>query len=350
MTKMKAFIVEDDAEFVSVVSDIFDVLGHDYDVAECSEEARQMVLSGKYDYYIVDLEIPLVPGKTPRIQNGEHVIEMIDKHNGPTGPPILVVTGHGQDTCELAARAMRLGAVGYITKPLSTSGQTLDQAILDALKRHEEQKMSFRQSERHNQAEIHGEFCGGQLVLEDDEVLLDGVTVSCDNGYRYSITILEILSEKSETGHYLTRTGKELAERIDHLLTSKSIWSSISNLRKRIVERLQVHRKIKCGTDDVIEQTSQGYRLRDWINVVDRQSCRSLGQQQPSGDPKLSSRQRWILAQLSEGVRLRRADVERQFRISGRTAKRELGGLCTQGRIIFVRRAKPGYYRPCDHS
>jgi len=63
-----------------------------------------------------------------------------------------------------------------------------------------------------------------------------------------------------------------------------------------------------------------------------------------------AKRQQWILTQLGERGRIRRRDVQQRFRISERTAKRDLGVLVKAKQIEYVCRAKPGYYRLCGHS
>ena len=57
-----------------------------------------------------------------------------------------------------------------------------------------------------------------------------------------------------------------------------------------------------------------------------------------------SSRQRWILAQFGEGVKLTRAMVEERFAVGAKQAKRELAGLSAMGLIEFERKARPGWY------
>jgi predicted ArsR family transcriptional regulator len=60
---------------------------------------------------------------------------------------------------------------------------------------------------------------------------------------------------------------------------------------------------------------------------------------------KLGERQQWILAQLADGVRLTRWQVKKQFDISRRTAKRELGELVRADMVEFDCQERPGHYR-----
>jgi len=55
-------------------------------------------------------------------------------------------------------------------------------------------------------------------------------------------------------------------------------------------------------------------------------------------------RQAWIIGRLRAVGRLSRADVETEFGIGARQAKRLLSELTGQGRVRFVRRPHPGHY------
>ena len=59
----------------------------------------------------------------------------------------------------------------------------------------------------------------------------------------------------------------------------------------------------------------------------------------------LNERQRWIVSELTRGVRTRRLDVEKRFDVKARTVKRDLKNLIQMRLIEFVRQPKPGYYR-----
>jgi len=59
----------------------------------------------------------------------------------------------------------------------------------------------------------------------------------------------------------------------------------------------------------------------------------------------LNERQRWLLHELAKGLQLQRGDVERQFDVCARTAKRGLAILTELLLISFVRQPPPGHYR-----
>jgi predicted ArsR family transcriptional regulator len=59
----------------------------------------------------------------------------------------------------------------------------------------------------------------------------------------------------------------------------------------------------------------------------------------------LNERQHWALDQLRGGAKLERGQVEKQFRIVPKTAKRDLSDLVKRGLVEFVRTPRPGFYR-----
>ena len=66
-----------------------------------------------------------------------------------------------------------------------------------------------------------------------------------------------------------------------------------------------------------------------------------------SAKPKLTlnDKQRLAMARLAEKGTLTRREVEQEFDISDRTAKRVLGELSDAGLIEFDRTTHPGFYR-----
>lgn len=63
-----------------------------------------------------------------------------------------------------------------------------------------------------------------------------------------------------------------------------------------------------------------------------------------AGSPAFNERQIWALGQIRSGVRFTRKMIEKEFGVTGKTAKRDLGPLIDQGTVVFVRKSKPGHY------
>lgn len=69
-----------------------------------------------------------------------------------------------------------------------------------------------------------------------------------------------------------------------------------------------------------------------------------------AGGPGTSDRRSWIIERLRAVGRLSRADVETEFGIGAKQAKRLLSELTGQGRIQLVRKPHPGHYELAEAS
>jgi len=189
-------------------------------------------------------------------------------------------------------------------------------------------------------------FSGGELVFHRSHVQLCGVMIITDAGFGQSMKLLEELRKKLPDGQFMPRRGEDLAAAVDADNGISTITSCMFHLRRNITARLLERRNIRCEKFDVIDHNEQGYFLRNWITVRSAEVEDADGDQPASSaNADLNSRQRWVLGQLSQGVRLRRSMLDKQFSISPKTAKRDLKELVSQGLIQYVRRPSPGYYR-----
>lgn len=78
------------------------------DFASSGKEALQKVKAATYDGLLLDIKMPQ--------QNGLETLEKIKKIT----PDIKVIIETGYQSVETAARAVKLGAIDYITKPFDS--------------------------------------------------------------------------------------------------------------------------------------------------------------------------------------------------------------------------------------
>ena len=72
---LRALVIDDDPHIVDVISDIVASLGHTCDSAGCQDEARQQLATAQYDYFVLDLEIPVRSERSvARLQNGLNLL------------------------------------------------------------------------------------------------------------------------------------------------------------------------------------------------------------------------------------------------------------------------------------
>ena len=107
MSKGKILVVDDDAFFRALCSDILTSGGYLVKSASTGAEALGLVDNESFDVVITDLVMPVV--------NGMEVLERTKQHNTLTD--VIVITGHG--SIETAIAALKAGAFDYIRKPLN---------------------------------------------------------------------------------------------------------------------------------------------------------------------------------------------------------------------------------------
>ena len=113
--------------------------GHQVLVAADAESAIDMLASNPVDVVLTDVELP--------DQNGLELTHTI-KQNYPD-TEVIVVTGHA--TMEVVARALRLGAFDYISKPFN------DLALVRAAVNRALEKLSLRQRIDEQVVELKGQ-------------------------------------------------------------------------------------------------------------------------------------------------------------------------------------------------
>lgn len=107
MSKGKILVVDDDAFFRALCSDILTSGGFFVKTASNGGEAIELVDNETFDIVVTDLVMPNV--------SGMDVLDRTKRHNTLTD--VIVITGHG--SIETAIAALKAGAFDYIRKPLN---------------------------------------------------------------------------------------------------------------------------------------------------------------------------------------------------------------------------------------
>ncbi len=126
-------IVDDDANTLASLARAFRMAGHEATVCDNAGRALDLVKSQPFDLMLSDV---VMPGK-----DGLTLLEEI----GALGIPLPVVMISGQANIQMAVRAMGLGAVDFLEKPLSTDKLLLTVDNVLKLKRLEEENRDLRQ-------------------------------------------------------------------------------------------------------------------------------------------------------------------------------------------------------------
>ena len=365
---LRALVVDDDPQIVEVVSDIVASLGHACDTAGGQDEARHQLATTTYDYFVLDLEIPVRAERSiARLQNGLNLLgELVALRLGP----VIVITGYGNNGPDQGVECLKLGAADYVAKPFKREGKTLDGAITDALRK--AGRLTANPVTRKPTTPPR-HFDGGELQLLKKRIVVCGVEVSITPLMH---RILTVLSERRGNGKYAAFSGDELAEH-DGVRCNRGqngVSEAIHALRKRIAAKVLDEAHVEVGDHDIIRSKGEGYRISETVtfavgarravlatvggngNVPDREDdvpdhVPVSGQHVPVDDPDvpedvpdLNSRQKWVMAQIRKGIQVRINMMVTQFGCSQKTAKRDLSDLKDKQLVRFVGSPRAGHY------
>ena len=110
MTAERILVVDDEPDICELVSDILTDEGFSVTAAETAANAREHVNQGQHDLVLLDIWMPDEDGIT---------LLKDWKNKKALHCPVIMMSGHG--TVETAVEATRLGAFGFIEKPLTTA-------------------------------------------------------------------------------------------------------------------------------------------------------------------------------------------------------------------------------------
>ncbi|HMK36929.1 MAG TPA: response regulator [Desulfomonilaceae bacterium] len=129
----KVLLVDDEEQFVEVLSQRLDARGFKVDTAFNGDDAIEFVNGHDVDVVILDVQMP---GR-----DGLETLREIKRIKPLT--EVIMLTGHG--TVETAIQGMKLAAYDYLMKPTDTT--ELVDKITKAQQRKQEQEERIRQAE-----------------------------------------------------------------------------------------------------------------------------------------------------------------------------------------------------------
>lgn len=347
-----ALVVEDDDRIIDQIEDTLFSLGHKYERAASQAEAQQKLEANGYDYVLLDLHIPARPGRGgASAEFGLHLLRSIRHMKGPSAMPVIIMTGQGAACVDLMSELNRLGPNEYISKPWPEKGRTLATVVKSVLR-----SVAEGHTTKPADAAPKAKFAGGTIVYlpERIEILGRMITEKSHRGNFWNV--LQCLRQKSADGRFKGFSGRALGSHFRNSGASQNtVAFCVGDLRERISAVL-ADAGVEAGEEDIILSGGSGYRFKDWITVVERTDEKPAQPQTPAAaapaaeapsggsDVPLTDRQLWALDKLRAGEHLLRVDVERQFKITDKTAKRDLSDMIRRGLAVFVRIPRPGHY------
>lgn len=178
MTKPKGLVIDDDSLILESVDDILSILNHEKsDGAQSADEARSLLEKNKYDYVILDLEIPTRFGTKADVRFGQMFLNEIRKLYSKDELPVIIITGRLVSRAEYAADIMFAGANDYITKPFPQTGHTLEAAVEKVL----------AESKRAKESGIVAPPSGAAWITRKYSPTTTSWTITAMNGKTYEI-------------------------------------------------------------------------------------------------------------------------------------------------------------------
>ncbi|MFT7052589.1 MAG: two-component system response regulator CpxR [Psychromonas sp.] len=213
----KLLIIDDDIELVSLLAEFLSLENFDVETASDGEEGLQKALNGDYELILLDVMMPRMNG-----------FEMLKLLRQKSDIPVLMLTAKGEDINKVSG--LELGADDYLAKPFSE--RELIARIRAILRRTQYKKVD--QAGRINHLDI-------ELFPAQQQAVCQGITIELTGT---EILLLEkfILSP----GELFSKA--ELSEQVlDKKLEpfDRSIDMHLSNLRRKLPERLDGHTRVK---------------------------------------------------------------------------------------------------------
>jgi len=264
------------------------------------------------------------------------------------------MTAQHQHCVDLMIELQEIGIDGSISKPFPTTGRTLAVVIEEVLRKHRRFRLAAKAKDPEQSLTP---FTGGMLAYHPRRIELCGETIAEKSRRGCAWQILQVLRETNDHGKPVHLGSRALVRRLKPQPEQNTLIRAICSLRSRVAKIVRTRLGHKCGQEDVIGNDDQGYHLASGIVVeLYDEDGTLVGQADGAGNNpskakgarparRLNDKQRWVMAQLAANVKLIRRDVEREFDISDRTAKRVLGELSDAGLIEFDRTSHPGFYR-----
>ncbi len=121
MTKEKVLIIDDEESILDIAREVLTRAGYDVAITSDGYEGIRLVSEEKFSLLMTDIRMPNI--------NGLEIIQQVRLRNSEI--PIVIITGHG--TLDVAIKALKLGAQGFLMKPFSL--EELRTAVADALEK-----------------------------------------------------------------------------------------------------------------------------------------------------------------------------------------------------------------------
>lgn len=326
----KALIIEDDEDIRRITRTRLKSIGHEADEACSVMEAKAKLEAHEYQYYVLDLGLPLEAGEDPPDRNnGINLLEHIVKAKGPHR--VFVVTGSAKEDVYLGVELVKKGALDYICKGHpSKNERTIDQAVKAAI-------AEGRLKGANAPGEMLPAFPGGEMVLYQDGLTLCGARVPVGmKGPKHGI--MRLLFDRQSGKSKEALSEETIAQRLGIENPSGPVRRHIKELVDACTSILST--RYVFGRNDIIGSGPYGYECSKKISIrmVDEPiggrgepvTDKTAG---PNSETSLTDRQRSLLEILKAPEPPPCAQIAKKLHCSDSTLKRDLRFLRSSGLI-----------------
>jgi FixJ family two-component response regulator len=178
-------VVDDDVSVRDALGDLFNSIGLRTQLYGTSAEFLKNELPNAPSCLVLDIRLPGLSGLDIQSQLAQANIHI----------PVIIMTGHGD--IPMSVRAMKAGAIDFLTKPFR------DQEILDAVTRAIERDRQRRDSEN-ARADLHALFAS--LTPREREIMTLVTTGKMNKQIAADVSLSEI-TVKIHRGHVMKKMG-----------------------------------------------------------------------------------------------------------------------------------------------
>lgn len=128
---IRALIVDDDEAIREIEGERVSSLGHEWDGAGSAKEVYDLVKQNRYDYILLDMQMPLCPDGTPMDNAGEICLRELRKKYPREELPVIMITGvdvHTRNAGKAAELLFTL-ANDFLVKPALEGEHTLEESV-----------------------------------------------------------------------------------------------------------------------------------------------------------------------------------------------------------------------------
>jgi len=128
---IRALIVDDDEDIRSIEGERISSLGHAWDGSGNAKDVYDMVRKTKYDYILMDMQMPLCPDGAAMDNAGEICLRELRKKYPREELPVIMITGVDVHTRNAgkAAELMFTLANDFLVKPALEGEHTLEESV-----------------------------------------------------------------------------------------------------------------------------------------------------------------------------------------------------------------------------